>query len=210
MKRTDKPTPGTGAPQRKYNTVGPARTPSKTPTGRKATKPVEKVQPKGALKKSVVRNPKAPKPVGSGTSVTLLKKAESFLKREKAGRNRSGVAASNKNTAGRGKTVGGFPLTSDKQRYSQTNADRRLKAEQRVKNTPDRGSMSSYNDLKARDAMMRSAAGGKGNKPSGVTPKKKTPPTPPKSGRGGRGGRGGFGGRGFGGGGGLYGNMFKR
>jgi len=83
MRKTDKPTPGTGAPQRKYNTVGPARTPSKTPLGRRPTKPVVKVQPKGAVKKSVVKNPSAPKPVGSGAkdSVKVMTKTESMLKK---------------------------------------------------------------------------------------------------------------------------------
>jgi hypothetical protein len=161
MKKTDKPTPGTGAPQRKYNTVGPARTPSKTPVGRRPTKPVVKVQPKGAVKKSAVRNPSAPKPVGSGTSVTLLNKGESAMKRAKAaGRDRSGNSASGKATT---------PTKNYKTSLSQSVT----KAEQRVKNTPDRGSMSSFNDLKKRDEMMRSAAGGKSKKSSGVTPKKK-------------------------------------
>lgn len=155
MRKTDKPTPGTGAPQRKYNTVGPARTPSKTPVGRRPTKPVVKVQPKGAVKKSAVRNPSAPKPVGSGTSITVLNKGESAMKRGQAGRNRSGK-----------------PMPS-KSSYKNKLSDSRAKSEQRVKGTPDRGSMSSFNDLKKRDEMMRSAAGGKGNKPTKVTPKKK-------------------------------------
>jgi len=192
IKKIDKPTPGTGAPQRKYNTVGPARTPSKTPLGRRPTKPVVKVQPKGALKKSAVQNPKAPKPVGSGTSVTLLNKAESVMKRDKAaGRNRSGQSM-NKSKS---------PNKSYKTKFSDSIA----KTEQRVKGTPDRGSMSSYNDLKARDVMMRAAAGGKGQKTSGMTPPKKTPPTPKRKGRifVGRGGAGGMGGGGLFGGRGL-------
>ena len=88
MKKTDKPTPG--APQRKYNTVGPSRTPSKTPVGRRPTKPVVKVQPKGAIKKSAVKNPKAPKATGSGTSVKVITKSETAMKKGTAGRNRSG------------------------------------------------------------------------------------------------------------------------
>jgi hypothetical protein len=192
MRKTDKPTPGTGAPQRKYNTVGPARTPSKTPVGRRPTKPVVKVQPKGVLKKSAVRNPSAPKPVGSGTKVTLLTKSESAMKRDKAaGRNRSGQSMSGKSG------------TSTKN-YKTKLSDSRAKSEQRVKGTPDRGSMSSFNDLKKRDEMMRSAAGGKGGKPTKVTPKKKAE-APKKqapkrrffSGRGG-GMRGGAGGGGMG------------
>jgi hypothetical protein len=196
MRKTDKPTPGTGAPQRKYNTVGPSRTPSKTPTGRKATKPVVKVKPKGVLRKSVVRNPKAPKPVGSGTSVTLLNKAESFMKREKAaGRNRSGGSMNGKST-------------TPTKNYRTSLSGSVAKADQRVKGTADRGRMSSFDELRSRDAQMRAAAGGKGNKPSKVTPKKKAeaPKKPaPKSRFLGRTGL-----RGFGGGGGLYGNMFKR
>jgi hypothetical protein len=169
MRKTDKPTPGTGAPQRKYNTVGPARTPSKTPTGRKPTKPVVKVQPKGAVKKSAVKNPSAPKPVGSGTSVTLLNKAESFMKRQKAaGRNRSGQSMNGKS-----------PTPTKNYRTSLSGS--LSKIDQSVKGTADRGRMSSFDDLKSRDAQMRAAAGGKGNKPTKVTPKKKTPPTPPKS-----------------------------
>jgi hypothetical protein len=156
MRKTDKPTPGTGAPQRKYNTVGPSKTPSKTPVGRRPTKPVVKVQPKGAVKKSAVRNPSAPKPVGSGTSITVLNKGESAMKRGQAGRNRSGK-----------------PMPS-KSSYKNKLSDSRAKSEQRVKGTPDRGAMSSFNDLKRRDEMMRSAAGGKGSKPSQkITPKKK-------------------------------------
>jgi hypothetical protein len=188
-----KSTPKPPTPPRMSGTgVSPSRTPSKIPTGRRPTKPVVKVQPKGAVKKSAVRNPSAPKPVGSGTSVTLLNKAESVMKRDKAaGRNRSGQSM-NKSKS---------PNKSYKTKFS----DSLTNTEQRVKGTPDRGSMSSYNDLKARDAMMRSAAGGKGQKTSGMTPPKKTPPTPKRKGRifVGRGGAGGMGGGGLFGGRGL-------
>lgn len=150
----------TPTPPRPPRTSGPgtvpSRTPSKTPTGRRPTKAVVKVRPKGVLKKSVVRNPDAPKPVGSGTSITILSKGESGMKRGQAGRNRSGQSMSGKSS------------------YKTKLSDSRAKSEQRVKNTPDRGSMSSFNDLKKRDEMMRSAAGGKGGKPSQkITPKKK-------------------------------------
>ena len=156
----------TPTPPRPPRTSGPgsvpSRTPSKTPTGRRPTKAVVKVQPKGVLKKSAVRNPSAPKPVGSGTSVTLLNKGESAMKRAKAaGRDRSGNPAS-----GKAKTRTKNYKTSLSQSVT--------KADQRVKGTPDRGAMSSFNDLKRRDEMMRSAAGGKGSKPSQkITPKKK-------------------------------------
>lgn len=203
MRKTDKPTPG--APQRKYNTVGPAKTPSKLPTGRRQTKPVIMVKPKAALKKSAVRNPKAPKPVGSGTTITLLNKAESMMKRDKAGRNRSGLSSLNKNTGSRGPSVGGFPLKPDSVRYARSAEEKRAAQFQAVKNTPDRGSMSSFNDLKRRDEMMRAAAGGKGNKPTKVTPTKKTPPTPPKPKSRFKGRPGLRGGMGFGGGG-LFGS----
>ena len=190
MRKTVGPPPPLPKPSRPGgpSAATSGRTPSRVPTGKRKPNPVVKVQPKKPLTKGVVRNPKAPKPVGSGTSVTLLQKGESGMKRGKAGRNRSGGSMSSKNTT---------------KNYTTTREGQRAKENQRVKNTPDRGSVSSFNDLKARDAMMRSAAGGKGGKPTKVTPKKKaeapkkaTPKRRLFMGRGGgmRGGAGGGGG----------------
>ena len=154
--------------------------------GESSTRRVIKVVPKGPLKKPTLKNLTAPKGTGSGAgpgSVKVLKKAESFMKKEKAaGRNPNKSMDKSKSPNKSYKaSAGGY--------------------NQFVKNTPDRGSVSSYNDLKARDALMRAAAGGKDSKPKGVTPPKKTPPAPKPKGKrrfgrgvGGMGGGGLFGG----------------
>jgi len=51
--------------------------------GRMSTKPTVKVVPKKPLTKPVVKNPSAPKPVGSGakSSVKVMTKTESMLKK---------------------------------------------------------------------------------------------------------------------------------
>ena len=142
MRKTDKPTPGTGAPQRKYNTVGPSKTPSKTPVGRRPTKPVVKVQPKGAIKKSAVKNPKAPKAIGSGTSVKVITKSETAMKKGTAGRNRSGgTAGGTEKDYRRGMYITG-PGKSTK--YV-TGKDNSLK-----------GVALTYNELKEQDKKMKS------------------------------------------------------
>ena len=49
----------------------------------KKPKPIIKVKPKGAITKPAVKNPSAPKPVGSGakSSVKVMTKTESMLKK---------------------------------------------------------------------------------------------------------------------------------
>jgi hypothetical protein len=201
MRKTDKPKPnlkpfmGIYAPTPPKpprpggaSAATPGRTPSRTPTGKRKPRPVVMVKPKGPLTKPTVKNPNAPRGTGSGAgagSVKVLNKAEAAMKRDKAaGRNRSGQSM-NKSKS---------PNKSYKSTISLMD-----KANQRVLGTPDRGGMSSYNDLKARDAMMRSAAGGKDSKPKGMTPPKKTSPAPKPKGKGRFGLRGGGGGL-FGGG----------
>ena len=188
MRKTDKPTPP--KPPRTSGS-GPvaSRTPSKTPTGRRPTKPVVKVQPKGALKKSAVRNPSAPKPAGSGTSITLLNKAESTMKRDKAaGRNRSGQSMNKSKSPN--KSMAGS------------------RGNQRLIDQTQYLKFKGYTELKPGE---KAAANTKGGKPSKVTPKKSAPAPKPKSGLKGRISRiGRGGGMGAGGGGGLYGSMFKR
>jgi len=166
--------------------------------GRLSTKPTIKVVPKSPLKKATVKNPNAPKGAGSdaGTgSVRVLTKSESFLKREKAMREKSGKLPITK-------TVTDSMKTSGKKSYKPSTGNQKLiDATQYIRSK-------GYTSLTAAE---KQAANTKGNKPSKVTPKKSAPAPKPKSGLKGRIGRIGRGGRmGAGGGGGLYGNMFKR
>lgn len=139
-----------------------------TVRGEKSTRPVRKITKVGLLKKPTLKNLTAPKGTGSGAgagSVRVITKSETFMKQEKqnrARRARSGSMAASK------------PTMKQKD-YTNTRSDSRAKAEQRVKNTPDRYG-ASFGELKKRDELMRSAQS-KGNKPSQkITPKKKTPP----------------------------------
>lgn len=179
IKKTDKPTPGTGAPQRKYNTVGPARTPSKTPLGRRPTKAVVKVQPKGTITKAAVKNPSAPKPVGSGakSSVTILTKTESSLKKGK-GKGMNSGAGKNATPPGRNRSM--TPQEKYKTRLSELGT-----AKSSVLNNPKGKNVS---------GMVPN----KGNK---VTLSKKTPPAPKAKTKTIRFGRGGMLGGALGGGG---------
>ena len=214
MRKTDKPKPnakpfmgiyaptppkpprpgGPGTPPRSERTV------SRTPTGKRKPNPVVKVVPKKPLTKSTVKNPSAPKTTGSGTSVKVITKNETFMKKAKAASAKTGSLPLYK-------TVTDSMKKSGKNDYK-TGAGKYSGKDQVVKNTPDRYG-ASFNELRARDAMMRAAAGGK-SKSKGVTPpQKKTPPTPPKpktksrfSGRPGLRGS-------FGGGGGLFGTKNK-
>lgn len=175
----------------------PGRTASRVPTGKRKPNPVVKVAPKKPLTKSTVKNPNAPKGTGSGTSVKVITKSETFMKKAKAASAKTGSLPIYKTVTDSMKTAG-------KKSYANTPSDRRAKADQLVKNTPDRYG-ASFSELRARDAMMRAAAGGK-SKSKGVTPpQKKTPPTPPKPKTKSRfSGRPGL--RGFGGGGGIFGS----
>ena len=178
------PTPPPRPPRTSGSGPVPSKTVSRTPTGKRKPRPVVMVKPKGPLTKPTLKNLTAPKGTGSGAgpgSVKVLKKAESFMKKEKA--------------AGRNPNKSMNKSKSPNKSYSSGPSS----LNQFVKNTPDRGSVSSYNDLKARDAMMRAAAGPKGNKSKGVTPPKKTPPAPKPRSKGRFGLRGGGGGL-FGGG----------
>lgn len=140
--------------------------------GMLSTKPTVKVKPKGVLKKSAVKNPSAPKPVGSGASagsVRVMTRSESGLKAGKAGSNRSSTPM-NKN-------------------YKPSRGNQKL-----IESTQS-VAKKGYIGLTAAEKREIS---GKGQKPKGgMTPPKKTPPAPKPKGRG----RGGMGGGGlFGGG----------
>ena len=125
------------------------------------------------FKKATVRNPNAPKSIGSGAapgSVRVITSTEGAMKRDKAGRNRSGISKNNRDSSGKSPKVGGFSLKPDSTRYG--SASRGSERFQKIKGTSFGYGMSA-NDVKARDAMMRGIAGDKGSKPSKVTPKKK-------------------------------------
>ena len=145
---------------------------------RKGTKVRVITGTKRALTKSVVRNPDAPKGVGSGAasgSVRVITKSESMLKREKAMRERTGYgrsmnasAYSKTTTVPRGpKTLAGYKI-DDSAKYK---ADRPGSAKQSVAGT-NVGYGATLANVKRRDEKMRSATG-KGNKPTKITPKKK-------------------------------------
>jgi hypothetical protein len=130
------------------------------------------------LTKPTVKNPSAPKGVGSGAapgSVRVITKSESFLKREKAMRERSGRGRSQNSssyskttTIPRGPgTLAGYPV-DDSKKYKR---DGKGSANQTVRGTDARYG-ASFVELRKRDETIRSAAG-KGNKPTKITPKKK-------------------------------------
>jgi len=100
------PTPPPRPPRTSGSGSVPSRTPSKTPTGRRPTKPVVKVQPKGAITKPAVKNPSAPKPVGSGAkgSVKVMTKSEVMMKKG-AGKGTNTNADKNKPPAGRNRNL---------------------------------------------------------------------------------------------------------
>jgi hypothetical protein len=152
-----------------------SRTPSKTPTGRRQTKPVIMVKPKRALKKSAVRNPSAPGAAGPrGGGVRVITKSESFMKKDKARSARLGTLPLTK-------TVTDSMKTSGKKSYK---SDPRTVSGQAILNNP-------------KGSNVQKMVPNKGNKPTKITPKKKTPPKPkPKRKFFGRSGGGMFGGGG--------------
>jgi len=185
-KTTPPPRPGgTGAPRNTSTALG-SRKGTKVRKITKVTKP---------LTKSTVRNPDAPKGTGSGTSVKVITKSETFMKKDKARRDRTGMGRpQNASSFSKGKTVPSGPST----KYT---SDRSKAADQTVRGTSARRG-STFAELRERDRALQSTQS-KGGKPSQkITPKKKTEPKPkpkPKRrifvGRGGgmRGGAGGGG-----------------
>jgi hypothetical protein len=151
----------------------------------KKAKSVVKVQPKGAVKKSAVKNPSAPKPAGSGTSVKVITKSETAMKKGTAGRNRSGIKSGGTELDyRRGMYITG-PGKSTKYVTGQDNS---------LKGVPLK-----YDALKAQDKKMKSTQSSSGKPSQKITPKKKAVAPKPKPKRRlyiGRGGgmRGGVGG----------------
>jgi hypothetical protein len=162
-KTTPPPRPGgTGAPRNTSTALG-SRKGTKVRKITKVTKP---------LTKSTVRNPDAPKGTGSGTSVKVITKNETFMKKDKARRDRTGMGRpQNASSFSKGKTVPSGPSAT---KYK---SDRSKTADQTVRGTSARYG-ASFAELRKRDEMMRSAAGAKGSKPTKVTPKKKAAPAP--------------------------------
>jgi len=146
------------------------------------------------LKKATVKNPSAPSaatPRGGG--VRVITKSETFMKKDKARRTRTG-------TLPLYKTVTDSMKTSGKKSYKPSTGNQKLiDATQYIRSK-------GYTSLTAAE---KQAANVKGNKPTKVTPKKKAEapkkPAPKRRFFTGRGGgmRGGSGG-------GLYGSMFRR
>lgn len=167
------------------------RTPSSTPTGRRPSKAVVKVQPKKPLTKSAVRNPSAPSassPRGGG--VQVITKSETFMKKDKARRDRSGI--------GRPQNASAFKKTD-----AQSKPMKKSTGNQKLIEGTQYLNSKGYLPLKPGE---KAAGNTKGGKPSKVTPKKAAP-APKKAaskrriftGRGGgmRGGMSGMGGGGF-------------
>ena len=146
------------------------------------------------LKKATVRNPSAPSAAAPrGGGVRVITKSESFMKKDKARRTRTG-------TLPLYKTVTDSMKTSGKKSYKPSTGNQKLiDATQYIRSK-------GYTSLTAAE---KQAASAKGNKPTKVTPKKKAEapkkPAPKRRFFTGRGGgmRGGSGG-------GLYGSMFRR
>lgn len=148
------------------------------------------------MKKSVVRNPSAPKGTGSGTTVKPITKSETFMKKGKAkGSNAGSVKGA---TVPKGPK---FPASvPEKYKTKPPAYGLRYMDEQTFKRY---GYQSDESKAKTKKAAQSTQAG---KKPSKVTPKKKaeapkkaTPKRRFFSGRGGgmRGGMGGMGGGGF-------------
>ena len=161
--------------------------------GRLSTRPVRQLSITGPLKKETIKNPNAPKGTGSGASagsVRVLSKSESFLKREKAMRERSGR---------------GVPMNTTPFKKSDTKSKpyNRTSPRNTVGNASIAGAGGKYgmNLTDYRESLKKlKSAQPKIEKPTKTTPKKKTEPKPkpkPKRklfvGRGGgmRGGSGG-------------------
>ncbi len=187
MRKTVGPPPPLPKPSRPGgpSAATSGRTPSRVPTGKRKPNPVVKVQPKKPLTKSAVRNPSAPSASGPrGGGVRVITKSETFMKKDKARRDRSGIgrpqnASAFKKTDAQGKSI-----------KRSTGNQRLIDDTQFVKRNPKGRNVSE---------MVTN----KGNKPSKVTPKKKaeapkkaTPKRRLFVGRGGgmRGGAGGGGG----------------
>ena len=161
-KTTPPPRPGgTGAPRNTSTALG-------TRKGTKVRKITKVTKP---LTKSTVRNPDAPKGTGSGTSVKVITKSETFMKKNKARRDRTGMGRpQNASSFSKGKTVPSGPST--KYTYNRSAAEN-----QTVKGTSARYG-SSFAELRERDRALRSTQS-KGGKPSQkITPKKKAAPAP--------------------------------
>lgn len=136
-----------------------------------SAKPVVKVKPKGVLRKSTVKNPTAPKGIGSGASagsVRVMTRSETGMKTGRAGSNRSSTPMN--------KTY--KPSTGNQKLIENTQAIARK----------------GYIGLTPAD---KKAINPKNDKSKGVTPKKKTPPASKPKGRPGLRGFGGGGMFGF-------------
>jgi hypothetical protein len=139
--------------------------------GRLSTKPVIQLGITGPLKKESIKNPNAPKGTGSGAStgsVRVLSKSESFLKREKAMRERAGIGRPL--NAGTFKKVPVFPKD-----YTRT-SPRNTVENASIKGAGGRYGMS-LTEYKEYLRKLKSAQP-KIEKPTKTTAKKKTPPAP--------------------------------
>jgi hypothetical protein len=145
---------------------------------------------KKPLTKSTVKNPSAPSAAAPrGGGVRVITKSETFMKKDKARRTRTG-------TLPLYKTVTDSMKTSGKKSYKPSTGNQKLiEGTQQI-------AKKGYIGLTAAE---KKAINPKGGKPSKVTPKKNTPPAPKPKGRSGRG----MGGLGFGGGGGMFGRKNK-
>jgi hypothetical protein len=163
--------------------------------GRLSTRPVRQLGITGPLKKETIKNPNAPKGTGSGASagsVRVLSKSESFLKREKAMRERSGRGVPMNTTP--------FKKSDTKSKPYNRTSPRNTVANASIPSAGGRYAMS-FNEYKEYLRIVKSAQP-KIEKPTKTTPKKKTEPKPkPKPKRklfvgrgGGRGGSAGGGG----------------
>jgi len=138
------------------------------------------------LKKAAVKNPSAPSasaPRGGG--VRVITKSETFMKKDKARRDRSGI--------GRPQNASAFKKTD-----AQSKPMKKSTGNQKLIEGTQYLNSKGYTELKPGE---KAAANTKGGKPTKVTPKKSTPApkksTPKRRIFGGRGGGGGlFGGRG--------------
>ena len=115
------------------------------------------------LKKAAVKNPSAPSAASPrGGGVRVITKSETFMKKDKARRDRTGI---------------GRPQNSSAFKKSDA-ADKPQKPRTETQKLVDRtGVLNSkgYTQLKPGE---KSAGNTKGGKPTKVTPKKKTPPAP--------------------------------
>lgn len=191
-KSTPPPRPGgTGSPRKSSMELG-------TRKGTKVRKITKVTKP---MTKSVVRNPDAPKPVGAGAprgAVRVITPSETFMKKSKARRDRSGVGRpQNASSFSKGRTVPPGPNSAS----TKYKSDRGASSEQYLKGVGTYPPTFASRKEEKKKMSSTQSKGAKSNQ--GVKPKKATPPAPkPKPKRFGRGGglRGGglFGGSGLG------------